>query len=34
VMSFYERTEALVYVGAVVLGSALVAGAWFLVNGG
>jgi hypothetical protein len=34
VMSFYERTEALVYIGAVVLGSALIAGAWFLVNGG
>jgi hypothetical protein len=34
VARFYERMEALVYVGAVVLGSALVAGAWFLVNGG
>jgi hypothetical protein len=34
VMSFYERMEALVYIGAVVFGSALVAGAWFLVNGG
>jgi hypothetical protein len=34
VTRFYDRMEALVYVGAVVLGSALVAGAWFLVNGG
>jgi hypothetical protein len=34
VTSFYDRMETLVYIGAVVLGSALVAGAWFLVNGG
>lgn len=34
VTSFYERMEVIAYVGAVVIGMAIAAGLWFLVNGG